>query len=69
MTNLLPGKFHRNRMKSIIASLYKEIITDKMVSFLVVELNRIYTLLKLKNFLKRLLKLKIDLGVDILAFF
>lgn len=51
MTNLLPGKFHRNRMKSIIASLYKEIITDKMVSFLVVELNRICTLLKLKNFL------------------
>jgi len=58
MTNNQPEEFLRNKMKNTIALHYKEITTDKMVFFQVVELNKIYTLAKLKNILnlKKIIK-------------
>jgi hypothetical protein len=58
MTNNQPEEFLRNKMKNTIALHYKEIATDKMVFFQVVELNKIYTLAKLKNILnlKKIIK-------------
>jgi hypothetical protein len=51
MTNLLPGKFPKNREKNITVSPYKETITGRMVFFLEEELNRTCILPKLKIFL------------------